>query len=189
MQALRALPGVGPKSAQRMTLHLLERNPEGAARLAQALNKAVDGVGRCQVCRTLTEHPICRTCSDPRRESNLVCVVESPSDVIAFEQSGVFQGRYFVLHGHLSPIDGIGPKELGIDQLQEQLQSGDVSELILATNSTVEGEATAHYVSEVAKTAEVSVTRLAQGVPFGGELEYLDGSTLAHALNSRTKVE
>jgi recombination protein RecR len=115
--------------------------------------------------------------------------VESPSDVIAFEQSGVFQGRYFVLHGHLSPIDGIGPKELGIVQLQEQLQAGDVSELILATNSTVEGEATAHYIGEIAKATSVSVTRLAQGVPFGGELEYLDGSTLAHALNSRTKVE
>lgn len=189
MQALRQLPGVGPKSAQRMALHLLEHNTDGALRLSKALAKAVAGVRRCDACRTLTEHPLCRTCANPKRDASILCVVENPSDVIAFEMSGVFSGRYFVLHGHLSPIDGIGPLDLGLDILERQLQSGDVSEVVLATNSTIEGEATAHFIAELARKAKVTVSRLAQGVPLGGELEYLDGGTLAHALSSRKVLD
>ncbi len=189
MQALRVLPGVGPKSAQRMALHLLEHNLPGALRLAESLTKAVEGVRRCNRCRTLTEHELCMICRSNKRDAGIVCVVESPADVIAFEQSGVFSGRYFVLHGHLSPIDGIGPTDLGLDVLDAQLQSGDINEVVLATNATVEGEATAHFVAEMARRAEVTVSRLAQGVPLGGELEYLDGGTLAHALSSRKVIE
>lgn len=188
IQALRSLPGVGPKSAQRMALQLLEHNTQGALSLAGALQRAVEGVKRCNSCRTLTEHDTCRICSSTKRQTRLVCVVESPPDVIAFEQSGVFSGRYFVLHGHLSPIDGVGPADLGLDILGQQLQAGEIDELVLATNSTIEGEATAHYIAEMGKAAQVKVSRLAQGVPMGGELEYLDGGTLAHALNSRTTV-
>lgn len=188
IQALRTLPGVGPKSAQRMALQLLEHNTTGALHLATAIEKAVAGVRRCACCRTLTEHELCRICSSTKRQTRLVCVVESPPDVMAFEQSGVFSGRYFVLHGHLSPIDGIGPTELGLDVLAQQLEDGAIDELVLATNATIEGEATAHYIAEMGKAAQVKVSRLAQGVPMGGELEYLDGGTLAHALNSRTTV-
>lgn len=188
IQALRTLPGVGPKSAQRMALQLLEHNTGGAVKLAGALQRAVEGVKRCQSCRTLTEYDICRICANAKRQSGLVCVVESPTDVIAFEQSAGFSGRYFVLHGHLSPIDGVGPEELGLDVLAQQLQAGQIEELVLATNSTIEGEATAHYITEMGKSVAVKVSRLAQGVPMGGELEYLDGGTLVHALNSRTTV-
>ena len=185
MSALRCLPGVGPKSAQRMALHLLERDREGAARLAAGLGKAVEGVGRCQRCRTLTEEPICGTCSNQRRDQELLCVVETPADILAIEQAGNYQGQYFVLMGHLSPIDGIGPDDIGIDQLLRLLQDEPVRELILATNPTVEGEATAHYISERAKHLGVNVSRIAHGVPLGGELEFIDGGTLAHALSSR----
>ncbi len=185
IDALRCLPGVGAKSAQRMALQLLERDKAGASRLAEAIVEAVEKVGRCAECRTLTEHQVCGICSNPRRLTTQICVVENPADLYAIEQAGSFQGKYFVLLGHLSPIDGIGPEQLGIDQLVERLQSGDVSELILATNLTVEGEATAHFIADKAKALGVSVSRIAYGVPMGGELEYVDGGTLNMALQSR----
>lgn len=185
ISALRCLPGVGPKSAQRMAMQLLERDREGASRLASALEKAVEHVGHCQMCRTLTEQPVCGTCANARRDDSLLCVVETPADVLAIESSGTFQGKYFVLMGHLSPIDGIGPKDIGLDVLVTRLQNGAVKELILATNPTVEGEATAHYIADQAKALGLIVSRIAHGVPLGGELEYIDGGTLAHALSSR----
>jgi recombination protein RecR len=188
MSSLRCLPGVGPKSAQRMALHLLERDREGAERLAQSLHKAVEGVGRCQRCRTLTEQTLCGICSNTRREASLLCVVETPADVLAIEQAGSYQGKYFVLLGHLSPIDGIGPEDIGVDQLIQLLQSEPIKEVILATNPTVEGEATAFYISERAKKLGVVVSRIAHGVPLGGELEFIDGGTLAHAFSSRRHV-
>lgn len=188
MSSLRCLPGVGPKSAQRMALHLLERDREGAARLATILDKAMVGVGRCGRCRTLTEQPVCGTCKNERRDGSLLCVVETPADVLAIESAGTYQGKYFILMGHLSPIDGIGPADIGIDVLVGRLQEGDVAELILATNPTVEGEATAYYIADQAKALGVLVSRIAHGVPLGGELEYIDGGTLAHALSSRRKL-
>jgi len=187
MSSLRCLPGVGPKSAQRMALHLLERDRVGAERLAQSLHKAVEGVGRCQRCRTLTEQALCGICANQRRDNNLLCVVETPADVLAIEQAGTYQGKYFVLQGHLSPIDGIGPEDIGIDQLIQLLQQEPINEVILATNPTVEGEATAYYISERAKHLNVTVSRIAHGVPLGGELEFIDGGTLAHAFSSRRK--
>ncbi len=185
ISSLRCLPGVGPKSAQRMVLHLLEHNREGAARLARSLDKAIDGVGRCQRCRTLTEQPVCGICDNPRRDGSVLCVVETPADVVAIEQAGGYQGKYFVLLGRLSPIDGIGPEDIGIDQLVNQLRTGEVNEVILATNPTMEGETTAFYISERAKDLGVTVSRIAHGVPLGGELEFVDGGTLAHAFSSR----
>ncbi len=185
MSALRCLPGVGPKSAQRMVLHLLEHDRPGAARLASALNQAIEGVGRCQRCRTLTEQALCGICSNPRRDASLLCVVETPADVLAIEQAGTYQGKYFVLLGRLSPIDGVGPEEIGVDQLTQLLQEEGVEELILATNPTVEGETTAYYISERARKLGVTVSKIAHGVPLGGELEYVDGGTLAHAFSSR----
>lgn len=185
MSALRCLPGVGPKSAQRMALHLLEHNREGAERLSQSLHRAVEGVGRCQRCRTLTEQPQCGICANMRRDPSVLCVVETPADVLAIEQAGTFQGKYFVLLGHLSPIDGIGPEEIGVEQLLQLLQDEPITEVILATNPTVEGEATAFYISERAKHLGVPVSRIAHGVPLGGELEFIDGGTLAHAFSSR----
>jgi recombination protein RecR len=179
------LPGVGSKSAQRMALQLLERDKVGATRLAESIMEAVEKVGRCRDCRTLTEHELCGICSDSRRTSTQICVVENPADLYAIEQAGSFQGKYFVLLGHLSPIDGIGPEQLGIDQLIERLQQDQVSELILATNLTVEGEVTAHFIADKAKALGVSVSRIAYGVPMGGELEYVDGGTLNMALQSR----
>lgn len=188
MSALRCLPGVGPKSAQRMTLHLLERDRAGAERLAQSLQKAVEGVGRCQRCRTLTEQAHCGICSNPRRNKELLCVVETPADVLAIEQAGTYQGNYFVLLGHLSPMDGIGPDDIGIQQLLDLLQTEPIKEVILATNPTVEGEATAYYIGERAKQLGVVVSRIAHGVPLGGELEFIDGGTLAHAFSSRRHI-
>lgn len=185
--ALRVLPGVGPKSAQRMAFHLLERNRAGASNLAHALQRAVAQVARCRQCRTLTEQPLCRICANPRRESGILCVVENPADVLALEQAGSFNGLYFVLHGHLSPIDGIGPAELGMVELRERLQQG-VQEMIVATGSTMEGEATAHYLGERARELGITASRIAHGVPMGGELEYIDGNTLAHALASRREL-
>ncbi len=185
MSSLRCLPGVGPKSAQRMALHLLERDREGAARLAQGLLKAVEHVGRCQRCRTLTEQALCGICTNLRRDDSLLCVVETPADVLAIEQSGTYQGKYFVLLGHLSPIDGIGPEDIGVSQLINLLQEEPITEVILATNPTVEGEATAYYISERAKNLSVTVSRIAHGVPLGGELEFIDGGTLSHAFASR----
>ena len=188
MAALRCLPGVGPKSAQRMALHLLERDRPGAERLAQSLHKAVEGVGRCQKCRTLTEQPMCGICANQRRDDSLLCVVETPADMLAIEQAGSYQDKYFVLMGHLSPIDGIGPEDIGVDQLIQRLQNETITEVILATNPTVEGEATAYYISERAKHLGVPVSRIAHGVPLGGELEFIDGGTLAHAFSSRRSL-
>lgn len=188
IEALRCLPGVGPKSAQRMTLHLLERDRGGAANLAEALQSALDRVGRCAACRNFTELELCELCADPRRDQGLLCVVEAPADVMALEQSASFQGVYYVLMGHLSPIDGVGPEEIGLDKLEARFRTEDIHEVILATNPTVEGEATAFYVAQRAESAGIKVTRIAHGVPLGGELEYLDASTLAHALTGRTAV-
>ncbi|MFT6388216.1 MAG: recombination protein RecR [Cellvibrionaceae bacterium] len=185
IKALCCLPGVGRKSAQRMAFHLLERDPEGARRLAAGIDKSIDKVGHCQQCRTLTEEPVCGICSSSRRQDAYLCVVETPADIIAVEQAATYQGKYFVLMGHLSPIDGIGPNEIGLPILDQRLRAGNIEELILATNPTVEGEATAHYIAERARDAGVIVSRIAHGVPLGGELEYIDGGTLAHAFNSR----
>lgn len=188
IEALRCLPGVGPKSAQRMTYHLLERDREGAQRLAEALLEAVAKVGHCRDCRTLSEVEVCPICSSPRRDRSLLCVVESPTDVQALEQSTGYQGLYFVLLGHLSPLDGIGPNDIGLDRLAARLTLGEVKEVILATNPTVEGEATAHYISEMVHSRGIRATRIAHGVPLGGELEYVDGGTLSHAFHGRREV-
>jgi recombination protein RecR len=187
--ALRKLPGVGPRSAQRMAFHLLERDRAGAEVIANALLRAAEAVDRCSMCRNLTEQAICTICANPRRDAGILCVVEAPADVIALEMSASFSGKYFVLLGRLSPIDGIGPKEIGIDVLEQRLKDEGISELIIATNPTMEGEATSHYICERARTLGVKVTRIAHGVPIGGELEYIDGGTLAHALNSRREIE
>tara|TARA_B110000977_G_scaffold43907_1_gene59615 strand:- start:2372 stop:2971 length:600 start_codon:yes stop_codon:yes gene_type:complete len=189
MDALRCLPSVGPKSAQRMTLHLLERDREGALALATALRDAVEKIGHCSLCRNFTELEICELCSDPKRDASMVCVVETPADVLAIEQSGSFRGLYFVLMGHLSPIDGVGPAEIGLEDLQQRVIDEGVGEVILATNPTVEGEATAYYVADMLQSLGVGVSRIAHGVPLGGELEYVDGSTLAHALSGRRLVD
>lgn len=189
MEALRCLPGVGPKSAQRMSLHLLERDREGAGVLAQALLEAIEKVGHCARCRNFTELEICEICSDARRDTTMVCVVETPADVLAVEQSVSFRGIYFVLMGHLSPIDGIGPAEIGLDMFQERVRQEGIKEVILATNPTVEGEATAYYLTDMLQGDGVKVSRIAHGVPLGGELEYVDGSTLAHAFAGRQPVD
>lgn len=186
--ALRALPGVGPKSAQRMAYHLLERNRPGARQLADKLLLAAEKIGHCKVCRTLTELDVCELCRNPQRNHNLLCIVESPADVQAIEASATYAGVYFVLMGRLSPLDGIGPQDIGLDVLAERLASGEIKELILATNSTVEGEATAHFIAEMARGHGIKTTRIAQGVPLGGELEYIDGVTLAHALVGRREI-
>jgi len=188
IQSLRILPGVGPKSAQRMALHLLDEKREQAVELAENLRRAVELVTKCSSCRNLTEEETCAICKNPRRDDALLCVVESPADVLAIEQSGTFSGKYFVLHGKLSPIDGVGPKELGMEQLESKFASGIVTEVIVATNPSMEGEATAHYIAEKAKVHQVKVSRIAHGVPIGGELEYIDGGTLAHALSSRREI-
>lgn len=188
IETLRCLPGVGPKSAQRMAFHLLEKDRNGASAIAEALQKAVSDVGRCQRCRMFAEAELCPVCASPARDCSLLCVVESPADVAAIEQSGSYRGCYFVLMGHLSPLDGIGPDELGFAQLEALLSEGTVKEAILATNTTVEGDATAHVISEVATRHQVKSSRIAHGVPVGGELEYVDGGTLAHALAGRLVV-
>ncbi len=185
IDALRVLPGVGVKSAQRMALQLLEKDRASAIKLSDAIQEAATKVGNCAQCRTLTEHDLCDICSNPSRSDAQLCVVESPADLFAIENAGGYRGKYFVLHGHLSPIDGIGQEQLGIDKLIERLQSKSVNELILATNLTVEGEATAHFIAEKAKSFGVQVSRIAYGVPMGGELEYVDGGTLNMALQSR----
>jgi recombination protein RecR len=185
MDALRCLPGVGPKSAQRMAFHLLERDREGGRRLAAVLAQALEHIGRCERCRTLTERQVCSLCANPRRDAALLCVVEHPADVAAIEQSAGYSGLYWVLGGRLSPLDGIGPEELGLTELERRLGQGETREVILATNPTMEGEATAHYIGELAKRHGVRATRIAHGVPLGGELEYVDGGTLAHALAGR----
>jgi recombination protein RecR len=187
-QALRRLPGVGPKSAQRMAFHLLERDREGARQIAQALNQAVERVIRCRRCNNFSESELCEICSSPRRDASLLCIVESPSDLISLDQSGVYNGLYFVLMGRLSPLDGIGPEDIGIPRLETLLDGGGIKEVVLATNLTVEGEATAHYISELVRQRNIKATRIAYGVPIGGELEYTDRMTLARALSGRRET-
>lgn len=185
ISALRCLPGVGPKSAQRMAFHLLERDRSGGEFLAKSLAAALAQVQHCQRCRILCEQTICHRCSDSQRQQDQLCIVEMPSDVLAIEQATRYRGQYFVLTGHLSPLDGIGPEALGIPLLLERFDEGIIAEVILATNPTVEGEATAHYISELAKSRQIKVTRLAHGIPLGGELEYVDSGTLSHAFAGR----
>ncbi|MGR5061830.1 recombination mediator RecR [Photobacterium sp. DNB22_13_2] len=189
MEALRCLPGVGPKSAQRMAFSLLQRNRQGGLQLADALSKAMTEIGHCRDCRTFTEEEVCAICSNPRRQENgEICVVESPADIVAVEATGQFSGRYFVLMGHLSPLDGIGPSDIGLDTLEFRLQNESINELILATNPTVEGEATAHYIAELCSEYSIPASRIAHGVPVGGELELVDGTTLSHSLAGRQKL-
>lgn len=188
IEALRSLPGVGPKTAQRMALQLLTRGRDNGKRLAERLNEAMERIGQCQDCRIFTESERCDICTSHHRDRSILCIVENPIDVTVIEQAGSFRGRYFVLLGRLSPLDGIGPDEIGIPALTKQLEQNDIKEVILATNPTVEGEATAHYISELAKQRKIKVTRIAHGVPIGSELEYIDSSTLAHAFAGRGEV-
>ena len=186
IQSLKCLPGVGPKSAQRMAFHLLERGRQSGNNLSSALAKAMSDVGHCQSCRTFTEEVLCPICASHKRgNSDTICVVETPADVLAIEAGGHFTGKYFVLLGHLSPLDGVGPEELGLALLDKHLASDGIKELILATNPTVEGDATAHFIADIAKQYQVNVTRIAHGVPVGGELEYVDSTTLALSFNGR----
>lgn len=185
LETLRVLPGVGPRTAQRMAFHLLERDREGGQRLAWVLSEALEHVGYCERCRNLTESRLCSICEDSRRDDRALCVVESPADLLAIEEAGGFRGRYFVLHGHLSPIDGIGPEALGLDQLEALVAEQQIEEVILATNPTVEGEASAHYIAEQLRPLGARCSRLAYGVPMGGELEYVDGGTLSRAFMGR----
>lgn len=187
IDALRCMPGIGKKSAQRIAYHLLQRDRDGARRMASALNEAVEHIGHCRRCRNFSETDICDTCGSERRDKSLLCVVESPADVYAVDEAG-FKGVYFVLMGHLSPLDGIGPDELELDKLGTILDEDQVKEVILATNSTVEGEATAHFIGEMARNRNKRVTRLAHGVPMGGELEYVDSGTLSEAISGRREV-
>ncbi len=189
IDGLRCMPGVGQKSAQRIAFHLLERDRDGAAGLSSALADAVTGIGHCSRCRMFTEHELCSICSTAGRDSTQLCVVESPADVMALEDATGFRGLYFVLMGHLSPLDGIGPDELGLEQLRDWLADGEVKELIIATNPTVEGDATAHYLADLASRNNVIASRIAHGVPLGGELEYVDGGTLSHAFYGRRAVD
>lgn len=189
VQALRILPSVGPKSAQRMALHLIMKNREGAQGLAEALNEATTHIQQCTLCQSLTENEVCDICLSHDRDAALLCVVESPADVLAIEQSGSFRGKYHVLGGHLSPLDGIGPEEIGIPYLLHRLADGEIQEVILATNATVEGQATAHYLAEATKHLPIQMTRIAQGVPQGGELEYVDSHTLSQAVHNRMRMK
>ena len=188
IQNLCCLPGVGPKSAQRMAFYLLQRDRNGAKALAETLLRAIDNIGYCRQCRTLTENAVCEICADTSRDNSLICIVESPADVWIINQATVFKGHYFVLHGRLSPLDGIGPDELGMDLLEQRLAAGTIKELILATNSTVEGEATAYFIGEIARKHQVQASRIAHGVPMGGELEFIDSGTLSHAFNGRKEI-
>jgi recombination protein RecR len=188
ISALRKLPGVGPKSAQRMAFYLLENGKTDGLALATTLEQALTTVGRCQKCRTFSETEYCQICSNPRRDNSILCVVETPADIVAIEQTNNFSGFYFVLMGHLSPIDGIGPNEIGINDLKQLLASSNIKEVILATNPTVEGEATAHYISNTIRQQNLKCTRIAYGIPMGGELEYIDSNTLARALLGRLEI-
>jgi len=189
LAALRCLPGVGPKSAQRMAFHMLDRDRDRAGELALALRSALDEIGYCQSCRMFAEQALCPICADKKRDAGMLCVVETPADVIAVDESASFRGRYFVLMGRLSPLDGIGPEQIGIDLLDKRLAEENISELILATSATVEGEATAAYIAGLAAKRDIRATRIAHGVPMGGELEFVDSSTLALALSARTSIE
>jgi len=188
MEALRCLPGVGNKTAQRMAFHLLERDRDGGRHLSRVLVQAMDEVGHCSECHTLCESELCTLCASESRDPGLLCIVETPVDVDAIEQATDFRGRYFVLMGHLSPLDGIGPEQLGLDRLDDRFVSSQLKEVILATNPTVEGEATAQYISELARAQGIRTTRIAHGVPMGGELEYIDSGTLAHAFSGRGEI-
>jgi recombination protein RecR len=189
IDALRCMPGVGKKSAQRIAFHLLERDRDGASHLSTALVQAVQGIGHCKRCRMLSEYELCSICSASGRDESQLCIVESPADVMAIEDATGFRGQYFVLMGHLSPLDGIGPQELGLTSLEQRLAEGSVSEMIIATNPTVEGDATAHYLADLAERHNVQASRIAHGVPLGGELEYVDGGTLSHAFYGRRLIE
>ena len=190
IEAFQCLPGVGPKSARRMFLHLLEKDREGGSVLAESLNQTLNNVGQCKECRIFSEAETCIICSDNKRDANTLCVVESVSDVFAIEESNQYRGKYFILHGHLSPIDSMGPQELGLDQLFHIVKDKELTEVILATNSTLEGEATAHFIFEGLKEIDsLKISRLARGVPLGGELEYVDGGTIMHALSGRTNFK
>ncbi|HEY0561970.1 MAG TPA: recombination mediator RecR [Methylophilus sp.] len=188
IDSLRCLPGVGPKSALRMAYHLLQRDRKGAGKLALSLNTALDTIGHCQLCNTFSEQPICPLCSSEKREPSMLCVVEMPTDLMMLEQTQSYNGMYFVLMGRLSPLDGIGPKEINLDKLIKRAQDGIVSEVILATNYTSEGEATAHYISQLLKSRGMQVSRIARGLPMGGEIEYVDSGTLATAIMERKSV-
>jgi recombination protein RecR len=185
VKALQCLPGIGPKSALRAAFHLLERNRDGARRLSRALDQAMNQIGRCEACRTFSESPRCRICDSPERDTSVLCVVETPLDVNAIEQALDFKGQYFVLMGRLSPIDGVSPETLKLEVLEARLAQGVVKELIVATGTTMEGEATAHYLKQMAMQANVAATRIAYGIPVGGDLEYVDSSTLSLAIQSR----
>lgn len=189
IDALQCMPGIGKKSAQRIAFHLLERGRDGAEELSKALGASVSGIGHCKRCRMFTEHELCNICSASGRDESLLCTVESPADVMAVEDATGFRGLYFVLMGHLSPLDGIGPDELGLDALEKRLVDDEVKELIIATNPTVEGDATAHYLADMAARYKVPASRIAHGVPLGGELEYVDSGTLSHAFFGRRIVE
>ncbi len=189
ISAFKCLPGVGPKSAQRMAYYLLERDRQGATALSQSLAEAVEKIGHCDWCRTFTEDNRCQICSNNSRHANQLCIVETPADILAIEQATDYKGLYFVLMGHLSPLDGMGPAEIGLDILAKRLTADSIEEIILATNSTVEGEATAHYISEMVVDTGIRVTRIAHGVPIGGELEYVNGSTLSHAFSGRREIQ
>ena len=190
IESIQCLPGVGPNSAQRMVLHLLEREREGGKLLSEALRLALESVGQCQQCRIFSEDQLCSICKNEKRDKQVICVVESVSDVFAIEQSNQFTGKYFILHGHLSPIDDIGPEQLGLNQLFLLIRSGEINEMILATNSTLEGEATANFIYESLKDIEnLNLTKLAQGVPLGGELEYVDRGTIMHAFSGRVNLK
>ena len=188
IEALRILPGVGPKSAQRMAYHVLEREREGGRKLADALAAAVERIGHCARCRDFSEAELCATCASSSRDAHQLCAVESPADRLAIEQATGYRGLYFVLQGRLSPLDGIGPRELGLERLSARLAEGEVQELIVATNPTVEGEATAHYLAQLARQHGVRPSRPTHGVPLGGELEYVDRGTLSHAFGSRSEM-
>ena len=188
IQSLCCLPGIGQKSAQRMAFHLLQRNREGGLQLSQILGKAMQDISYCQNCRTLTETEVCDICANAARDSEVLCIVESPADVWILEQATGFKGKYFVLHGRLSPLDGIGPEQLGIDVLEQRMLQGGLKELILATNSTVESQATAHFIAEIANKYQIHTTRIAHGIPMGGELEFIDSGTLSHAFKDRSAV-
>ena len=189
VNALTCLPGVGQKSAQRMALHLIERDQEGAGRLAKAINTALDKVQHCQQCRNFSDSDLCEICVNPKRNASTLCIVETPADVLAIESSGAFQGSYYVLLGRLSPLDGIGPDQLGLDKLEDYLQAGSVEEIILATSATVEGDITAQFVADIAHKTDISTSRLARGIPLGGELEFVDSGTLSRALLGRQRFE
>ncbi|MCG8378008.1 MAG: recombination mediator RecR [Proteobacteria bacterium] len=187
VEALRCMPGIGRKSAQRIAHQLLQRNRDGAKHLSEIMAEAMEKIGHCERCRTFTENKLCHHCENPKRDDSMICVVENPSDVDAIEEAN-YRGRYFVLLGHLSPLDGIGPDDLGLDEFQKILENDELKEVILATNTTVEGEATAHFISEMVKAHGKQVSRIAHGVPMGGELEYVNSITIAHALDGRKTI-